>query len=184
MNALRILALAAAAAVAGQAAHAQAPAPIAPMFLTGVKACIAIQTGALALNPPSANIDAAGLVLADPAGADDTAPFKDLSPSARNFAAVSGPMDLSVVVAQDPTQNLCRVAVLQTSGLSSIAPITAQMGGLTGDWAMVSDDPVANYAVYTGTLLGSPKMTFSVRKPSPGTGYGSGLYMLTMTSQD
>lgn len=165
---------AASAAVLSSAAQAQPSTPLGGAVLTGAKACTAILARKLVLNPPSPAQTKAGLVLADPTAPDELKPFSDLNPSARLFAAVQS-ANGAVVVAHDPSQKLCRVVVLHRPNLS---PVTATIGPLAGDWSMVSDDPVADFAVYEGTLLGSQKLTIRVRKPK--SGYGAATYMLTL----
>ena len=156
---------------------AQQTEPLNRSFLTGARTCISTLQGKLALNPPSDAQTTAGLVLADPAGADDLKPFADLSPSARLFAAVTA-SNGKVVVAHDPSQGLCRVVVME---VTDISPVTAAVGPLGGDWVVKSDDPVQDIAVFQGTFLGSTPMTIRVRKPPAGsTAYGAAKYMLSL----
>lgn len=114
-------------------------------------------------------------MLADPTAPDELVPFADLSPRARLFAAVAAGNG-SVVIGYDPSQKMCRIVVQH---VSDITPVTATVGPLAGDWTVVSDDPQANFTVYAGTLLGSPKLTIRVRQPS-GTSYGAANYMMTL----
>ena len=81
------------------------------------------------------------------------------------------------MVVYDSSQKLCRVAVL---GAKNIDAVTAAVGPLAGDWVAKQDDPVANLSVFTGTFMGSPKMTFRIRKPPAGNRtYGSANYMFS-----
>ena len=166
-------------ALAGTAAAQPAPDPIplGPAFIRGTRACVAILEGKLSINPVAPASAFVGMVLADPVGAPDLAPFNDLSRTLRQFAGVVA-TDGAVAVAYDPSQKLCRVVAL---GSKDIAPVTAAVGPLGGDWKVVSDDPVQDLAVYTGTVFGSPKMTIRVRKPPKGNKtYGSASYMFSL----
>lgn len=162
------------------AATASAPAQareIGPVFQTALKACLANVQGQLPLNPPSQAQTDAGLVLADPAGPAELKAFDDLSPSDRMFASVAAG-DGKVVIAEVAPAHLCRIVVY--AGVDPTA-IGAQVGYLSNDWTLVSDDPTANYAVYRGTILGSPPLNISIRKPAAGSGYGDAIYVMTLT---
>lgn len=170
-----VISLALAVMSVSTAASAQPQTPLGSAFLTGATACVSILAGKLSLNPPSPAQAAAGLVLADPTAPDELKPFADLSPRARLFASVEA-ANGAVVVAQDSSRKLCRVAVLH---VKDVSPVTASVGPLAGDWKVVSDDPVANFAVYKGTVLGSSPLTIRIRQP-PNDAYGAATYMLTL----
>jgi len=176
MKRFALLSTALAVSLTATAAGAQEARPLGEAFMIGLKACIAIEQGQLALNPPSQAQTDAGLVLADPTAPDELIAFSDLSPSARLFAAVNATGG-SVVVAHDPSQSLCRVVVFDAADIS---PVTAAVGPLGGDWVVKLDDPIPNFTIFTGTILGSPKFTIRTRQPPAGSGYGSANYLLTL----
>lgn len=70
---------------------------------------------------------------------------------------------------------LCRVTVLHKADVS---PVTASVGPLGKDWVLVSDGPVADFAVYKGTIVGSGPLTIRVRQPKGG--FEAATYMLTL----
>lgn len=163
--------------LASTSAFAQPATPLGAAFLTGAHACVNILAGKLSLNPPSPAQTKAGLVLADPEAPDEIEPFRDLSPAARLFASVNA-MNGAVVVAYDPSQKLCRVTVMH---IADVSPVSAALGPLGGDWTVISDDPLANFTVYKGSLLGSPQMTIRTRRPK--NGFGAATYILTLIAQ-
>lgn len=163
-------------ALSATAAQAQVTTPLGGAFMTGLKACLAISAGKLALNPPDPSQTAAGLVLADPAGAGELAPFSDFSPSARLFASVTA-ANGTVVIGHDPSQGLCRIVVFHVPGID---PVTATVGPLGTDWVVVQDEPLQSYTVFSGTLFGGPKQTFRIRHPTVGGPFGDAQYMFTV----
>lgn len=169
-------ALAFALSVTATAAQAQVTTPLGGAFMTGLKACLAISAGKLSLNPPDPSQAAAGLVLADPTSAGELAPFSDLSPSARLFAAVAA-ANGTVVIGHDPSQGLCRVVVFH---VPSIVPVTATVGPLGTDWVVVQDEPLQSFTVFSGTLFGGQKQTFRTRQPTVGGPFGDAQYMFTV----
>ena len=170
-----VFALALSTAAAAQPAPAAVP--LGKAFMTGLKARIANVQGKLPLNPPSRAQTDAGLVLADPAGPNELKPFADIAPKNRLFAAVNTAGGAEVVIGGDATQNLCRVVVMDAKDLT---PVTAAVGPLGGDWTVVQDEPLQNFTVFTGTVLGSPKLTIRIRQPAKGGAYGDAQYMLTL----
>ena len=157
------------------AASAQPTTPLGRDFLTAARACMANVQGKLPFNPPSPALDAAGIVLADPAGEDDLKPFTDMNRSQRIFGGIKGSDYL--VVASDPTQSMCRIVV---ENAPSIVPVTATVGPLGGDWVYQTGDPLLGFDVWVGTFMGSPKFTMRVRTPPKGnTQFGPAQYMFT-----
>jgi hypothetical protein len=170
----RVLIGAALAALAAPAARAQPSTATGGAFLTGLRACVANMQGELALDAPSPAQDAAGLVLADPAGTGALKHFSDLSPRQRRFASVKGGAG-NVVIAADPSQRLCRVVVLN---VVSVLHVTSTVGPLSRDWVATVKEP--NFTVYSGSIEGSPRFAIQVRTPRKGGAYGDAAYILTL----
>lgn len=171
------LLLAAMAMTATTAAAQTAPPPAtsaAEAFVRGVKACALNVTGQLPLNPPDDAQTVAGLLLADPAGADEIAAFSDLNLSQRMFAAVASTTG-SVAIGSDLTQNLCRTVAYDASD-ADVAQIQEALNGLSGDWTISGAQAGEPVRVYQGTVAGSPILTIRVRQP----GWGSAGIMVSL----
>ncbi|WP_304165999.1 hypothetical protein [Phenylobacterium aquaticum] len=164
-------------ALAG-AAHAQTAgaAPVAQATLTALKACAANAQGALAFNPPSPGLDAAGVILADSGYAPDLAAFKDISPSERFAAAVNSAQG-QIILMSDTTRQICRLAVEDITP-AQVALVQAAVRGMAGDWVPQSNTGGAT--TYSGTVAGSSQLMFEVRVPAPKTGYGTANFILTV----
>ena len=156
-------------------AMAQTPPPVGDAVLTGLKACVANVQGNLPFNPPSAALTAAGIILADPVGTSDLAPFKSLTLQNRMFGAVASSTG-QVTIGSDLTQGICRVAV-EYAKPADITAVQASVRSVAGDWNPTSNGGGATS--YSGTLFGASLM-YEVRVPAPNTGYGSAGIIITV----
>lgn len=166
----------------GAPAFGQAQPSIDAAFEKGLEACARNVTGALPFNPWSPALDAAGLLAADPVGAEDLAPFKDLPADSRSFAAVASNGGStgqgSVAVASAP--GLCRVVLLDRNP-ADIAAVQARVQALSATW-MARPQPDPEAAGYEGSIAGSAPLAILVRQPAAKTGFGSAGVIVTLTT--
>lgn len=123
------------------------------------------------------------MVLADPAGAGELAPFSDLNLQQRIFGAVpSNPGN--IIIGTDPTKKLCRVVIVDATG-AQIGPIFNTPVLADQGQTIVSNDYTTNTTVSTGPVMGSPKLTITTQYPAimptspPGVGAAKYIYTLT-----
>lgn len=155
--------------------------PLADAFAAAVSACVRNVQGQLPFNPPSQALTDAGVVLADPAGASELAPFSDLNLQQRIFGAVPSTPG-NIIIGSDPSQKLCRVVIVDATPVE-IGPIYNTPAMTGNGWTVADGNPLEGWTLWKGTVMGSGPLTIKTQTPPDGTpGVGAAKYLYTLTN--
>jgi hypothetical protein len=174
---LQQMALAAVLAVAAIPAAAQtATSTPAEAFVHAVsEVCAKNAFGDLPLNPPSAALEAARVLLVDGGSDPDVrGAFHDM-PVTIDYGAV--PSTGQIVIGADEAGS-CRVAAIDASA-ADVAAIQAALRAGADSWNPIANDPTKGETTYSGTIGGESAMV-AVLIPPAGSNWGKAGILVTV----
>jgi len=138
--------------------------------------CAPNALGKLPLNPPSAALDAAHVLLVDGGSDPDTrGAFHDM-PVTIDYGAITSTGQ--IVIGADEA-GTCRVAAINASA-TDVASIQTAIRGMSGDWNPISNDAAAGQTTYSGTVGGEPNLMIEATVPPAGSHWGKAGILITV----
>lgn len=180
---IRLIPLFLAATLSTTAAHAQPVAPVAPTqaFDAAVaEGCVPVIAQRLALNAPSEALARASLRTHQP-NVVERAAFSDF-PAEAPFASRPATVGATVVLAEDATRGLCRVALFGAPE-RDLSASRSYLEALVRTLTRVRGGPTSGE--FSGSIDGSPRLRLTIDSPSmPAGAVGGAQLILTFDRDD